>query len=30
MLLPILGVLAPTLILFVAAPLPWLVLRGFG
>ena len=30
MLLPVLGLLAPTLILFVAAPLPWLVLRGFG
>jgi Flp pilus assembly protein TadB len=30
MLVPILGLLAPVLILFVAAPLPWLVLRGFG
>jgi tight adherence protein C len=30
MLLPIVGLLAPILILFVAAPLPWLVLRGFG
>jgi tight adherence protein C len=30
MLIPILGLLAPVLILFVAAPLPWLVLRGFG
>ena len=30
MLIPILGLLAPVLILFVAAPLPWLVLQGFG
>lgn len=30
MLLPVLGLLAPTLVLFVAAPLPWLVLHGFG
>ena len=30
MLVPILGLLAPVLILFVAAPLPWLVLHGFG
>jgi tight adherence protein C len=30
MLLPIIGLLAPVLILFVAAPLPWLVLHGFG
>jgi Flp pilus assembly protein TadB len=30
MLIPIIGILAPILILFVAAPLPWIVLRGFG
>jgi hypothetical protein len=30
MLIPILLFLAPILILFVAAPLPWIVLRGFG
>jgi tight adherence protein C len=30
MLLPIIAILAPILILFVAAPLPWIVLRGFG
>jgi Flp pilus assembly protein TadB len=30
MLVPILGLLAPVLILFVAAPLPWLVMNGFG
>ncbi len=28
MLLPIIGILAPTLVLFVAAPLPWIVLRA--
>lgn len=30
MLVPILGLLAPVLILFVAAPIPWLVLHGIG
>lgn len=30
MLVPIIALLAPILILFVAAPLPWIVLRGFG
>ena len=30
MLLPIIGILAPILILFVAAPLPWIVFKGFG
>jgi Flp pilus assembly protein TadB len=30
MLIPIILILAPILILFVAAPLPWIVLRGFG
>lgn len=30
MLVPIVGILAPVLLLFVGAPLPWLVLRGFG
>jgi len=30
MLIPIIVILAPILILFVAAPLPWIVLRGFG
>jgi tight adherence protein C len=30
MLIPIIAILAPILILFVAAPLPWIVLRGLG
>ncbi|NNF65053.1 MAG: type II secretion system F family protein [Acidimicrobiia bacterium] len=30
MLIPIIAILAPVLILFVAAPLPWIVLRGLG
>lgn len=30
MLLPILGLLGPILILFVAVPLPWIVLRDLG
>lgn len=30
MLVPIVAILAPVLILFVAAPLPWIVLRSFG
>jgi len=30
MLVPIVGILAPVLLLFVGAPLPWMVLREFG
>jgi Flp pilus assembly protein TadB len=30
MLVPIVGILAPVLLLFIGAPLPWMVLRGFG
>jgi pilus assembly protein TadC len=30
MLVPIVGILAPVLLLFVGAPLPWMVLRGLG